>query len=279
MESIAQMRPAARIAAAAVLWAAFAAGYIDTFRWLFDRYTAADTYYSHGFLVPLVSAYLIWAKRHSLRTIPLRGLFAGLVLLAGSVAVHILAAALEIYFVSSFSLLGVLFGASLYMFGSVFTRRIAFPLAFIVFMLPLPLVAINAVSMPLKSAVTAVSTVMLSRLIGLPVRSEGFQIFLPHGGSLTVENPCSGLRSLIVLLALGAVFGYLIRGRFIRRAAVFLLTIPVAFIANIVRVIVLCLGVYVYGNGFAEGPAHEMTGYAVFIVSFFVLWGARRRLG
>lgn len=245
--------------------------YFPTLRWLYERYTAADTYYSHGFLVPFVTAFLIWLKKEELKKIAWKPEPFGLAIIVASLLVHFASVLAEVFFLSGFSIVGLVFGMSLFLFGKIFTKKIAFPLFFLAFMFPLPLVAVNAISFPMKFFVTKVVVFFLKFVFNLPIRNEGFQIFFPNA-SLVVENPCSGLRSLIVMLALGSIFTYFLEAGRIKKALFFALSIPVALISNITRVTLLSLSVYVYGGMVTEKYIHDFSGYLMFLIAFGGLW-------
>jgi len=256
----------------------FALVYIKTLSWLNDRYQAPDSYYSHGLLVPLISAFLIWRKRAALRN-NYENTFneMGLVLVACSLLVHVVSTILNIYFVSSYSIMGIIFGISIFLLGIKATKQIMFPLFFIFFMLPLPQTAINVISFPLKMFVTKSVVWLLRLFMDVPIRNEGFIIYFPRS-SLLVENPCSGLRSLIVVMALGSIFAYLLKSGMNRKIILFTLSIPIAVVANIFRVLILALSVFIYGEGILKTFFHDLTGYLVFLLSFFLLSLSRRKL-
>jgi len=285
--------------------------YFSTFVWLYERYTATDTYYSHGFLVPLVTAFLIWQKRKELKKIkrqfnpsqksleaysprdechiafsaqeeasdfsPRSFTSFGLALIILALLIHFASVIAGVFFMSGFSILLLVFGISLYLFGKEITKKISFPLSFLIFMFPLPLVAINAVSFPMRMFVTKSSVFILNIFTNIPVKREGFQILFPKG-SLVVENPCSGLRSLIVMLALGSIFAYLLKSSIFKKIILFLLAFPIALVSNLIRVILLCLAVYTYGSQKIMGFFHEFTGYLVFVIAFAGLWFFWREL-
>jgi exosortase len=251
--------------------------YRYTFIWLYERYISADTYYSHGFLVPLVSGFLIWLKRKQFKNINFNYSFLGLMMIVSALIIHLLSVLAEVFFVSGFSILLLVFGISLFLFGKELTKKIIFPLSFLIFMFPMPLVAINAISFPMKMFVTKSAVFILHNFLSIPLRNEGFQIFFPNG-SLIVENPCSGLRSLIVMLALGTIFAYLLKANMLKRILLFLLAIPIAILSNMIRVLLLCLGVYIYGNQITESFFHDFTGYLVFVIAFVTFWLFWRQL-
>jgi len=245
--------------------------YHTTFIWLYERYISADSYYSHGFLIPFITGGLLWFKRKRLIKIKREYNFWGLALIILALFIHFLSILVEVFFVSGFSILLLVFGISLFLFGKKITQKIIFPLFFLIFMFPIPLAAINAISFPMKMFVTKSSVFVLKTFLNIPIKNEGFQIFFPNA-SLIVENPCSGLRSLISLLALGSIFAYLLKANIKKRIILFLLSIPIALVSNLIRVILLSMGVYIYGSNITEGFFHDFTGYLVFVIAFVTFW-------
>ncbi|MHB9155763.1 MAG: exosortase/archaeosortase family protein [Endomicrobiales bacterium] len=250
--------------------------YCRTFAWLYERFSAPESYYSHGFIVPLIAACLVWRKKDELKALPWEYDGRGTWLLAAALALHAFGTLAGVYFVSGLSLLLFVFGCALYLFGKTLTGRLLFPLSFLAFMLPLPLVAVNAVSFPLRMMATKLSVFFLAAA-GLPVSSEGFRILFPRD-VLVVGDPCSGLRSLISLLAMGSVFAYLLNAGFLKKTLLLLLAVPLALASNILRLIALCLLTYAFGAASVKGIYHDATGYLVFAVSFAGLWYAWRGL-
>ena len=104
--------------------------YIPTILWMIERWDAADGYYSHGYLIPLVSAFLIWSRRGTLKNIKPVSDVSGIWLIAGALSVNVICAALKIYFISGFSMVFALSGLVLFFFGREMLRKIAFPMAF-----------------------------------------------------------------------------------------------------------------------------------------------------
>ncbi|MDD5259291.1 MAG: exosortase/archaeosortase family protein [bacterium] len=249
--------------------------YYPTGIWLVERYVAADTYYSHGFLVPLVSGYFIWLavrKNDSASLIThSQGNLWGLGIILVALGIHMLSMLMEVYFVSGYSLFILVFGVTIFLYGWDFTKKILFPLSFLFFMFPLPLVAINAVSLPLKNIATKAAVLVMKYFMHLPVRNEGFEIIFPKV-SLVVDNPCSGLRSLISMLALGSIFAYLLKDKVYKRISLILLAIPVALGANSLRNIILSTGVFIYGKQILDTFFHGFVGYVIFLLEFWLLW-------
>jgi len=244
--------------------------YHSTFTWLFERYTAANSYYSHGFLIPIIVIFLIYKNYGKVK--PRKkgyGKF-GFYLILFSQVIHIFALVADIHFISGLSLILFIWGVAYYFYSNV--QSILFPLTYLLFMIPLPLPWIKAISLPVKFLVVNSSS-KLATAMGIPVLKSGFYIHLPNG-MLLIGDPCSGLRSLISFLALGALIGYLHEAKLWIRVFLFLLVIPVALFANMFRVIFLIFVSYFGSPSYASPgtPIHDLSGISVFILGLlFVL--------
>ena len=175
--------------------------YYSTFVWLSERFLEPDSYYSHGFLVPLVTAFLIWQKRKKLTTISFEPSASGFILLVSGLILQLAGVVLEVYLVSLSSLLMIIFGITFYLFGRKVGKEVLPPLVFLIFMVPVPMFIINYISFPMRQFVTGAVVFTLDKL-GLPVMQRGFEIIFPNA-LLSVDTPCGGLKSLITFLALG----------------------------------------------------------------------------
>jgi len=252
--------------------------YHGTFQWLYERYTNPDSHYSHGFLIPLISGYLIWMKRDQLKnTVPSSSKI-GLVLIALALLIHIGSVWTHIFFTSGFSILLFFVGLSLYLFGIEWTKRISFPLGFLVFMFPLPMGAIAAFSFPLKLMVSNLAASFLN-LFGLPIFREGAVVHLART-TLTIDDPCSGIRSLISLLALGALIAYISKTSILRKGILFISAIPIAIFTNVLRVCALILAANWLGSQWAmpEHWFHTASGMGVFGISMILIFLTMRGL-
>lgn len=243
--------------------------FLPIFNSLFSRFNARDSYYSHGFLIPFVIAYLVFQKRKILGSIETKPCFAGLVVLLFGVVLHLGSLVLKINFTSYFSIPIIITGILLYLKGKKFTRELLFPICFLAFMLPLPGVMIIGISFKLKIFAAQVAT-LLGNVIGIESSLSGSTIYYP-GGTLLVGDPCSGLRSLISFLALGALFTQFARAVRWRKIALFLSTIPIALMSNILRITFLLWFNFVYGKEAATGFVHDFAGYMVFVLGFIGL--------
>jgi exosortase len=240
--------------------------YIPTFVWMYDRWMAHDTYYSHGVLVPFISAVIVWLIRDEFAKLAIKPMGIGWMLFAVGIVIHALSMLMTVYFTSGFSLLLVLAGLVLLFLGKDYLKHLAFPILFLVFMIPLPLVAIANMSFRLKIFAAQMAT-MIINAVGVPAMRDGSVIKTMHS-YLMVEDPCSGIRSLIALIALGALMAYFTKTNIIKRSVIFVSSIPIAVIANIFRIVALSLVSEIYGAKYATGVFHDTMGILVFVIAF-----------
>ena len=252
--------------------------YKTTLMWMYDRYMGADSYYSHGFIVPFISLYFIYLQKENLAQIKPQTSVIGLIILFFALLLHILGTLLYIFSISGFSIFFLIIGLSLFLYGKEISKILWFPILFLVFMFPLPEAMISLVSFPLK-IFAAKAGVWIISILGIPIYLEGFNILIP-AGPLLVGNPCSGLRSLIAFLALGSIFAYLEPVSIIKKWLLFFISIPIALLSNIVRIPILIL-VSNYWGLEAAGPdtlVHTGSGILVFILGFLLIFSAAKAL-
>lgn len=252
-----------------VLSALVIVAYLPTFIWMIDRWTEKDTYYSHGFLVPFISIFIVWLKRKKLSELKIKPARIGWLFFIGGILIHSISALWRVYFSSGFSLILVLVGLILLFWGRDFLRQLIFPVLFLIFMIPLPLVAIANLSFKLKIFAAQISTFVINRL-GIPALRDGSIIKTAHS-YLIVEDPCSGIRSLIALIALGALMAYFSNLSRTKKVALFLSSIPVAISSNVIRIVSLSLASEMYGTKLATGLFHTVMGVLVFVFAFLGL--------
>ncbi len=233
-----------------------------------DWYT--DDNYSHGFLIIPVSAWIIWRKRAALRTIPLESSKLGIPVMIASLIIFILGTAGMEYFTARISLVGLLFGITLYLAGARFAREIWFAFFFLLFMIPVPYIIYYSATFPLQMLGSKVAAGLLG-LFGVPHLRQGNIIHLLDNYSLEVAEACSGLRSLVTLLALGALLAYLTQTVKWKAITLFVATVPIAVAANIFRIWVTAMGAYGISRSIAEDFIHELSGTIVFVFSLVCL--------
>lgn len=253
----------------AIITAALLVIYSPTIWWMVGRWSAADSYYSHGFLVPVVSLYCLWLKKERLKSIAARPLTSGLWLLIAGLLIHILSAFFRVYFTSAFSSLLVIAGLVLYCCGWLMLKEALFAISFLIFMLPLPLIAIVGISFKMKLFAAYWASKIINT-VGIPAVLDG-SIIRMRQTHVIVEDVCSGLRSLISLLALGIIVAYLSKLPRFKKIIVFFAAGVMAIVANIVRIVFMALTSEIYGAKFTEGFLHTLSGLLVFVVAFLGL--------
>jgi exosortase len=237
---------------------------------------ATDDNYSHGFLIVPVALYFAWERRARLQALPTAGSPFGLVVLLGSLAVLALGLLGAELFLTRISILGVITGTVLFLGGWRHLRVLTLPIAFLLLMIPIPAIVFNQIAVPLQLLASRFGEASISAF-GIPVLREGNVIVLANT-TLEVAEACSGIRSLISLLTLGIVFGYFVDPRPSMRLAMALATVPIAVLANGLRVAGTGIAAHYYGAQAAEGFLHEFSGWLVFVVSFVMLLAAQRAL-
>ena len=270
-------RPAAPPAAvqAGVLLGLLAAIYHRAAAELWHVWTTNDNY-SHGMLVPLTSAVLVWSRRDALRSLPMRPDARGLLLVLLGCVMLVLGVRASVFAFQGWSILPMLFGLTLAFLGPAFTRALAFPIGYLAFMLTFPSFVTNQLSFALKS-ITLKLSIVAAETLGVSLHRVGMTVFL-ETGELRIENPCSGLRSLLALLALGALFAHLQPGGWRRRLLLFALAVPIALLGNAIRTTLLLVAGHYVNVEFAAGRFHDLSGYVVYAVALVLLFAARALL-
>ena len=267
-------RPATTVLALGLLAAAFGILYRDVLAKLVTDW-GADANYSHGFLIVPIALYLGWERRHRLAALPSRPASgSGLVVVAGSLAVLAAGVLGAELFLTRISMLGVLAGAILFLHGWSHLRALAFPLAFLLLMIPIPAIVFNQVAFPLQLLASRFGEWSLMAA-NVPVLREGNVITLSNT-TLEVAEACSGIRSLISLLTLAIVYGYFVDPRPWVRIALALASVPVAIVANGARVAGTGIAAHHVGPEAAEGFFHSFSGWLVFLVAFALLFVVER---
>lgn len=233
---------------------------------------ASDDNYSHGFAVLPLAAYFAWERRHSGHDGPSESRLGGLGLVGIGLAMFLVGQLGAERFISRVSLVVVLSGSTVYCWGWRTLRRLVFPFAFLLLMIPMPALVFNQVAFPLQLAASDLGAKVLAA-VGVPVLREGNLVFLART-TLEVAEACSGIRSLISLFTVGVVYGYFSDDRVAVRWAIALVTIPIAIVANGVRVAGAGLLSHRYGDAAARGFVHAFSGWLMFAFAFGLLFAA-----
>jgi exosortase len=229
-----------------------------------------DDNYSHGILIVPLAAFFVWERRCRLATTPNAPRLWGLVVVVVGLAMLIAGQLGAELFLGRASILFVLAGAVVFLRGTAALKTLAFPLAFLVLMIPLPAIIFNQIAFPLQLLASRAGEAALS-LSGIPVLREGNIIVLAHI-TLEVAEACSGIRALVSLLTLGIVYGYFTDDRIGVRTIIALATIPIAVVANAARVAGTGIAAQYFGERAAQGFFHTFSGWLVFVAAFAMLF-------
>jgi exosortase len=221
--------------------------------------------YSHGFLVLPISMVILWRRRDVLAATNTAPSGWGTVLIVLSLLVYIFAYYAEINTISSFSMIPLLAGIVLYLYGFEMLKNVAFPLMFLIFMIPVPAQIFAQLTIPLQLFVSEVSS-LLAASLGVPLLREGNVIHLPRQ-TLHVVQACSGLMSMISLWMLSAVIGYFALCSNGVRGLLFLLSTPIAVLVNVIRVFLLIIFFHHFGIDLTRGNLHTIYGVGIFALS------------
>ena len=230
----------------------------------------SDPNFSHGFFVPLFSAFVIWQERDRLARIrPTPSWTGAIVLLAGLGLLVVGRLGAELFLDRS-SLLVVIAGVIILFLGWNLFRALLFPWAFLLLMIPIPTILFNQITFPLQLLASKAAAAVLP-LMGVPILREGNVINLPSM-ALEVAEACSGIRSLMSLVTLAIMYGYLMEKRLWVRWLLAIASIPIAVAANSFRIIGTGLLVQYWDADKAEGYFHASWGWIIFVISLVLLY-------
>ncbi len=229
-----------------------------------------DSNYTHGFLIPPVVCFLLFRKRAEIASATMARDPMGLIVIVVGMALFVVANAAAEYFTLRFSFVVTLFGLVYFMFGRAVVRLTWYEIGLLLFMIPIPYVIYYAITFPMQLLSSKITVVVLN-LLGATAVRQGNIIHLANT-SLEVAEACSGIRSLMALLTMGAIYAYITQKHFWTRGVLFLSTIPIAIVGNVGRVFVLTLLVYLVGVDATAEPWHSGLGLLVFLVALGLLF-------
>ncbi len=248
--------------------------FYSTFDWLVFNWLN-NSYYSHGFLVPLISGFFFWRKRDAYRRDSREPNNLGLVALGASLVMYVVAQVWQAYHLSALALVVLLAGLALYFLGDRATRSIYFPLVFLLFMIPLPFV--NRISPALEAFAARVSTAAVG-LLGIGAANFGSQIRLENS-SFTVGAACSGINSIVALATLVVIFIYILEGSRRGKIVLLIMSVPIAMVANTFRLSSLLVIAHLFGAEAAMRYFHDYASPVLFLLAFLLLALVSRLVG
>jgi exosortase len=237
---------------------------------------ARDPNFEHGIFVPLFALFVLWQERKKLSVIAAAPSWAGLPLVALSLLMLVLGVLGAELFFSRVSLLILLAGLILLFQGWTFFRAVLFPWAFLILMIPIPALILQQVTFPLQLLAAKLATALLE-LAGVPVLRQGNVIVLASM-PLNVAEACSGIRSLLTLVTLAIIYGYLMETRMWVRVVLALSAVPIAVAANSFRIFGTGLLVQYWDPDKAEGFFHAFSGWLIFVVALIMMFAVHRAI-
>ncbi|MEM7540200.1 MAG: VPLPA-CTERM-specific exosortase XrtD [Pseudomonadota bacterium] len=226
--------------------------------------------YSHGYMIPLISGYLIWQRSDELRGISFNGSWLGVLIAILGLCLLVLGELSTIYTIIQYAFLVTLYGVALAFLGWRAFKVVAMPLFILFFMVPLPNFIYNNLSAELQ-LISSQLGVLVIRAFDISVFLQGNVIDL-GSYQLQVVEACNGLRYLFPLMTLGFIVAYFFKAPFWKRLVLFLSTIPITVLMNSFRIGVIGVLVEHWGESMAEGFLHDFEGWVVFMACFGVLF-------
>ena len=240
------------------------------------RQWASDDNYSHGFFVLPLALFFAWERRAALRAAVATPSLLGLIVIGGSLLMFIAGVFGAELFLTRVSLVGVLAGTVLFVWGREHFRILLFPIAFLLLMIPLPAIVFNQIAFPLQLVASNLGETVIAAA-GVPVLREGNVLQLP-ARTLEVAEACSGIRSLVSLTMLGIVLGYFTERRLPERVVLAVAAVPIAIVANAARVAGTGLASEWISPAAADGFFHTFSGWLLFVIAFASLLMVQRAM-
>lgn len=244
----------------------------SSFAWAIVRWRRYGGLFSHGFLVPWVSLWLVWRVRKDLRSSVDDPDVRGLAVVIGALLLQVIAARTRLPRLSLLSLVFLLWGIPWYLFGGRVARLLLFPCIYLLFCIPLTF--LDSLTFPLRLLGASASTAILNGL-GISAAQSGTAIYLVDFGNagLDVADPCSGLKYILAITALTALYAYITQETRWRQWTLFAAAVPMAVAGNITRIVAIGVAARFFGFDAALGLYHDFSGYIVFVVVLIIMAG------
>lgn len=237
--------------------------YYSTIKWFVESWLF-NPYYSHGFIIPVISLFIIGTKKEKISRITERT--------SSDYGFYILIIALILYgisffwairFLSGISLIVSITGVTVFLYGKEIMKEILFPIGFLIFMVPLPFVDIMA---PAIQRYSAMYSTALANTMGINAFNIGYEIHLPTA-AFEVGLACSGMRSIVSLMVIAVLFAYILDGSLLMKGVILFSSIPLAISGNILRITAVLYIASQYGTEAAIEFFHDFSSFILFIVS------------
>lgn len=257
-----------------VSWILFLSLYIPLFFRLY-RTSWLESDYTHAYFIFPIFLWLVWRKRIAIKNLlkefKPNKIISGLIALLFGALMFTFGWRQDYIFVTTFSLVPVLYGLVSVIYGQMVTRILYFPIFYLILLAPLPTGVVDNLTLPLRFGVS-IATDKILRLFSYPISREGLLLSLGNN-ELFMGQPCSGFRSIITMISLALVYVYIIKGSLTKKIILVTSIIPVSILGNLMRVIILCLITYHFGEEAGQGFFHNFSGILIFIITILGLVG------
>lgn len=228
--------------------------------------------YTHAYFILPVFFWLVWRKRTLLRVSVQKvrpgNNFFGLSILLLGIFMFTFGWRQGYQFITTLSLLPVLYGLISYLYGLNVTKVVLFPILYLILLVPIPIGIVDNITLPMRYGLSIVTEIIL-KLFHYPITREGLLLTIGES-ELFMGQPCSGFRSIVTMLSLSLVYVYISKGSFFRKGILVSSIIPLAVLGNLVRIISLCLITYYFGEEAGQGFFHNFSGIVIFV---FIILG------
>jgi len=247
----------------------------SVFYWIAQKWNDPDGTMSHGWIIPLVSAYFMWTKRKELAAAEKNVYYPALCLVGLALLCHWTGIRIQQSRFAILSIIGLLWSIPFFLYGKHVAKLILFPCAYLLFCLPLNF--LSTITFPLRLFASTLSAFLLNGL-GIATTRVGTML---HGSGadafhLDVADPCSGLKSIIAITALTTAYAQLTQSGLLKKLTMVTASIPIAIIANIARITIIAISHILINTDMANTLTHDYSGYLVFITAFLLVMGLDR---
>jgi len=237
--------------------------------------------YTHAYFILPISIWLIWRKRGKLANIhqesgPYNKHLLSLFVLLTGIVMFVFGWRQDYLFVSTFSLVPLLFGLILFLYGTKTAKELSFPIFYLLLLVPPPFGILDSITLPMRQGISVLAEKILF-LLGYPISRKGLLLTIGYN-DIFMGAPCSGFRSLITMFSLILVYVYISKSTISKKLLLTSFIIPFALIGNLIRVLTLCLITYYFGEEAGQGFFHNFSGIVIFIITLLGLIGAESLL-
>jgi exosortase len=241
---------------------------------LVEKWQASEDY-THAFIVVPIIGYMIWMKKDLLEK-GRESSTAGLVLLSGAILSYLFALKIQIPTLIFLTMVSVIVCVLIYLAGFNILNDLAIPILMMLLLIPIPNQMLSMLTASLQLWISDMST-NISHLFSVPLYQEGNVLHLADR-SVQVVDACSGIRSLISMTTLSLIFGYFMLNTRTGVLLLFILSIPVAIVINLLRVTSMVLAYHFFSLDLTTGSVHTFAGLVLFAIGLGLLFSFQRML-